>query len=267
VAVDGAGNVYVADTFHSAIKEWTAAGRNVISLVSSGLSDPFGVAVDGSGNVYIADTDDSAIKKWSVVNNTVAPLVATGLSYPYGVAVDGAGNIFVADTDNQAIKELPRVFVDSTPRIESPAAGSDALPAVLPATVNLLAPFAPTSDRSWLTISGIANGVVNFPFAANSGPSRTAHITLLGETIPITQETIGTPTVVSHVQLLENGIVEFAFTNIPNASFTILATTNLSLPLSEWPVVGTATESPPGQYQFTDAQATNGERFYVVRSP
>ena len=56
VAVDGAGNVYIADTFNNAIKEWTAANSNVTTLVSSGLAHPCGVAVDGAGNVYIADT-------------------------------------------------------------------------------------------------------------------------------------------------------------------------------------------------------------------
>ena len=63
VAVDGAGNVYIADTSHNAIKEWNATTQQVTTLVSSGLSGPFGVAVDGAGNVYIADTDNNAIKE------------------------------------------------------------------------------------------------------------------------------------------------------------------------------------------------------------
>ena len=44
---------------------------------------------------------------------------------------------------------------------------------MLPATENLLGPFAPTSDQSWLTISGITNGVVSFSFTANAGLART----------------------------------------------------------------------------------------------
>ena len=55
VAVDGAGNVYIADTGNNAIKEWNAATQTVSTLVSSGLNYPHGVAVDGAGNVYIAD--------------------------------------------------------------------------------------------------------------------------------------------------------------------------------------------------------------------
>ena len=56
VAVDGSGNVYIADTGNNAIKEWVAANNTVTTLVSSGLNRPCGVAVDGAGNVYIADT-------------------------------------------------------------------------------------------------------------------------------------------------------------------------------------------------------------------
>jgi hypothetical protein len=100
--------------------------------------------------------------------------------------VDGGGNIYVADTENNAIKELPYAFVDGTPKAETLAAGNDDLPVVLPATENLLPPFAPTSDQSWLKITGITNDVVSFSFTAASS-NRTAHITLLGSTIPITQ--------------------------------------------------------------------------------
>ncbi len=63
VAVDGAGNVYIADTVHNAIKEWVAASNTVTTLVSSGLNYPSGVAVDGAGNVYIADAQNNAIKE------------------------------------------------------------------------------------------------------------------------------------------------------------------------------------------------------------
>ena len=67
---------------------------------------------------------------------------------------------------------------------------------------------------------------------------------------------------------LGNGSFQFDFTNTPGASFTTLATTNVSFPLSNWTVLGTPTEAPPGQYQFTDLQASNlVQRFYRVRLP
>jgi uncharacterized repeat protein (TIGR01451 family) len=64
VAVDGSGNVYIADSSDSAIKEWSASTQQVTTLVSSGLPDPLGVAVDGSDDVYIvANGSDAAIKE------------------------------------------------------------------------------------------------------------------------------------------------------------------------------------------------------------
>jgi sugar lactone lactonase YvrE len=272
VAVDGAGNVYIADTFDRAIKKWTAANSNVTTLVA-GLVNPYGVALDSAGNVYIAEASGegfgSVVQEWTAANGIVTTLVAYPEVYaPYGVAVDGAGNVYIADFGHNAIEELPYAFVDPTPRLESLSAGNDALPPVLPATENLLPPFAPTSDQSWLTITGITNGVVSFSFTADTGPARTANITVLGQTIPITQGLIGTPPILIGAQMLGNGVLQFAFTNNPSGAFTVLSTTNLSLPLSNWTVVGTATNFASGQFQFTSAPTTNDAQcFYTVRSP
>jgi hypothetical protein len=79
---------------------------------------------------------------------------------------------------------------------------------------------------------------------------------------------IGTPPTLTGAQMLGNGVVQFAFSNTPAASFTVLSTTNLSLPLRNWTVVGTATNTAPGMFQFTSAPTTNdAQRFYSVRSP
>jgi len=68
--------------------------------------------------------------------------------------------------------------------------------------------------------------------------------------------------------MLDNGSFQLAFTNTPGAFLGVLATTNLTLPLSNWTMLGAATEVSPGQFQFTDPQATNTpQRFYRVRSP
>jgi hypothetical protein len=145
IAVDSAGNVYIANTRTKAIQmwdpatqtitslvstpiggaeglaldsagnvyfvdtnsicEWNVANGAVNTLVSSGLSGPEGVAVDSAGNVYIADTGDNAIKVWSATTKTLSTLVSSGLTSPWGVAVDGAGNVYIADTGDNAIKE------------------------------------------------------------------------------------------------------------------------------------------------------------------
>ena len=143
VAVDGAGNVYVADTF--IIRKITPAG--VVTTLAGSTSSagnvdgtgaaasfllPNGVAVDGAGNVYVADSGDNTIRKITpagVVTTLAGSVVTTpadtgpmgpvgqagsadgtgtsaSFNNPMGVAVDGAGNIFVADTFNNTIRKI-----------------------------------------------------------------------------------------------------------------------------------------------------------------
>jgi hypothetical protein len=66
VAVDGSGNVFVADESNGAVKEIVAVGgvvssSSTVKTVASGFS-PYAVAVDGSGNVFVADTGNNAVK-------------------------------------------------------------------------------------------------------------------------------------------------------------------------------------------------------------
>ncbi len=105
VALDGSGNLYIADTGHNAVEEWVAATQQLTTLVSTGLNAPHGVAVDSQGNVYIADAYNNAIKQWSPVSQQVATLVSAGLNFPLGVAVDGQGNVYIADFGNNAVEE------------------------------------------------------------------------------------------------------------------------------------------------------------------
>ena len=76
------------------------------------------------------------------------------------------------------------------------------------------------------------------------------------------------PIILANAAILPNGSFQFAFTNTPSSSFTVLAATNPALSPAGWTVLGGLTEISPGQYQFTDPQATNNpQRFYRVRSP
>jgi acetyl esterase/lipase len=81
-------------------------------------------------------------------------------------------------------------------------------------------------------------------------------------TAPPAPPHLGLPTV------LADGTVQLAFTSAPGARFTTLGTTNPSWAVSNWNVLGSTTEVAPGQYQFTDLQATNTpRRFYLLRQP
>ena len=264
VAVDAADNVYIADSGAGKIFKWTLATGQLTTLISSGLSTPNGLAVDGSGNVYVADTGHNLIKEWSAASNTVSTLDSAGLSAPAGVGVDAIGNVYIADTGNNAIKELARAFVDSTSKPEAPAAGSDSLPVVLPMTENLNVPFAPSSDLPWLTITSTNAGLVTFNFTAAS-TTRTAHIALLGLSVSVVQTGSGAPYVAA--KILTNDKLQLTFTGSAAKTYTVLGTTNLSLPLARWTVLGTATGNGSGSFQFNAPAVTNyPQQYFIITS-
>jgi DNA-binding beta-propeller fold protein YncE len=266
VAVDAAGNVYIADSGTNVLYKWTLANGSATTLVS-GLANATGVAVDGAGNVFIADTGHNAIKKWTAANNSVTTLVSSGLNGPTGVAVDGTGNVYFTDSGNNVIKELTYAFVDPTSKSESGNAGNDALPVVLPAVENLAVPFAPASDQSWLTITGATNGVVYFACQANAGSVRTAHISVLGQNTAVIQAVTDTSPILTGWKILPNGTFQFSFSGNPGGSFAVLSTTNLSLPVINWTVIGPALNLGSGLFQFTGPPVTNyPQQFFRVRS-
>ena len=79
---------------------------------------------------------------------------------------------------------------------------------------------------------------------------------------------VPTTTTLTDAKTLTNGSFQFAFTNNAGALFGVLATTNVALPMTNWTVLGGVTEIAPGQFQFTDPQATNSpQRFYGIFSP
>jgi streptogramin lyase len=108
VAVDGSGNVFVADYDNDAVKELLAAGGYVtVNTLGGGFSGPSGVAVDSHGNVFVADWGHNAVKEILAAGGYVTVnTLGSGFSNPSGVAVDSYGNVFVADYGNNAVKEI-----------------------------------------------------------------------------------------------------------------------------------------------------------------
>jgi sugar lactone lactonase YvrE len=102
VGLDGAGNLFIADTYNNRVLKLSTAGA--LSTVVSGLKRPMGVAVDRAGNLIIADAYNDRVLK--VATNGTQTIVGGGLRSPSAVAVDGAGNIFIADTDNNRVLKV-----------------------------------------------------------------------------------------------------------------------------------------------------------------
>ena len=161
VAVDSAGNLYIADSFNRRIRKVsngvisTVAGNGTagfsgdnIPPLSAGFSDIRGIAVDPTGNLYIADSAYSIRKLSNGVITTVAgngttgfsgdngPATSAQISYPRGVAVGSTGNVYIADMNNNRIRVL-------TPAVLGPTAANPAISAVTNAASSLGGPIAP----------------------------------------------------------------------------------------------------------------------------
>ena len=76
------------------------------------------------------------------------------------------------------------------------------------------------------------------------------------------------PPNISSFTLLSNRQAQIIVDYAPSSVVTILSATNITVPRSNWTVLGAATENPPGHFVFIDAGATNdNQRFYQVRTP
>src|ERR1700694_372805 len=135
VAVDGNGNIYIADTYNQRVRRvrvtgqiTTAAGTGTQGFngdnqaaTSSQLAAPRGIAVDGGGNLYIADTGNERVRRVDKITGQITTVAGNGgygfngdnqpattaqLKTPYGVAVDSSGNVYIADTFNERVRRV-----------------------------------------------------------------------------------------------------------------------------------------------------------------
>ena len=175
IALDGAANLYIADTLHYRIRIVNAKTGIINTFAGNGspgysgdngpavnaaFNTPSGVAVDGAGNVYIADTGNNVIRKVVPSTGIVTTVAGNGLpgtptsvgdgklatlanlNAPQGVTVDIAGNLFIADTSNHRIRR-----VDAISGIITTVAGN-----------------------------GTANGVGGGGFSGDGGPAASAEL-------------------------------------------------------------------------------------------
>ena len=111
VAVDGSGNLYVADSGNNAVKKLssTCTSSACVTTLGGGFNDPYGVAVDANGNVYVADYGNNAVKEFaqSCHPSSCVTTLGGGFNNPAGIAVDGSGDIYVGDQANNGVKKMP----------------------------------------------------------------------------------------------------------------------------------------------------------------
>lgn len=120
VAVDQAGNVYVADGANNRVLNLASGSNRQVELPFTGLNVPAGVAVDSAGDIYVADSGNKRVLELPAGSDTPVELPFTGLKDPLGVAVDSIGSVYVTDYVSNRVLELP---ARSDTAVELPFAG------------------------------------------------------------------------------------------------------------------------------------------------
>ena len=219
IAVDAAGNIYIADYYNNRIRKvsngaiTTVAGGGSSGLGENGpatnaqFNGPYGVAIDALGNLYIADHGNYRIRKVSGgVITTVAgngtpsdsgdggPATSAELVDPEGVAVDSSGEVYVADSSVRRV----RVLIPSGPSCSYSVTPSSLVPPLAGGSFTVgiqtssSCAWAVQSLPGWITLSGNAvrtgPGTVTLSVAADPGLARDATVSIAGASVQVNQQ-------------------------------------------------------------------------------
>lgn len=137
IALDAAGNIYIADEDNQRIRKVTVSSGLISTIAGTGtpgyngdgiaataakISYPTGVALDSTGNIYIVDKNNNSIRKVTVATGMISTIAGSAATYgyngdgivatsallwnPYGVAVDSNGNVLIVDQYNNRVRKV-----------------------------------------------------------------------------------------------------------------------------------------------------------------
>jgi Bacterial Ig domain/Cadherin-like len=302
VAYEPTGTVLVLDQNNGLIRLNPSTGAQTVLVGSTQLSNPVSVAEESSGTILVADPMKGLVR-FSNTGTLLTNFPAGSLMAPAGVAVATNGQIFVADaafffgqaagckivqidpvTLNQTVISstglltspvsiaiepdgnlLSAQFLDnSVVRISYP----DGAQSTLTSGTNLNTAFGVAANASGHVFVSSANGAPIVEVNQVNGAQTIVGPNFVFSSLGIAVVGATAPPNMAGVMPLGAGQFLVRFTSAVGTGNTVLGTTNLLLPLTNWSVLGAATEASAGNFQFTDTNAVNQPaRFYRVRSP
>ncbi|MCW5555656.1 MAG: NHL repeat-containing protein [Verrucomicrobiae bacterium] len=273
LAFDHAGSLYVTVPNYMEVARLAYGGFYGYYLSpfeyrsQSHLNLPTSLAFNKAGDVFIANGVSAFPNHNGGFTNTIARFssnltyivdFATNLNHPWGLAFDRAGNLFVANSGNNRIYQFTEdgirhlfaisgglstpkgIAFDSAGRLYVANSGNGTIQRFTPAGLGMVVPGT--------VIASNLNSPMSIAIYPGLAPWKT-------------------PATLNEPKSLPGGVVQFNFSHMVGTSLSALAATNPSAPLNTWTELGGVAEIRPGQFQFTDLQATNySQRFYRVRA-
>lgn len=178
LAVDGLGNIYVADQANNMVRKITPDGTvstyagsgamgsaDALTPLSASFNTPTAVGLDTQGNLYVSDSGNGSIRK--ITPAGVVSTFARGFNFPRELRADGTGNVYVGDQQDNLIKRISPTGVVTVVAGSGARGGADG--------IGTAASFAGT-------IGMVLDGKGNM-FLGESGYNTVRKITITGYTI------------------------------------------------------------------------------------